>query len=133
MSQSQQRRRRACSAAAAVVAATVADDLLQPSALSHERAPVIYVGAAALAFALLAFAPRVRSRVVSLGAGVAAGGAIATLVTGLAWSGGVPNPLVQQGIAFSLADVAIGFGDAVLLGGALWHAWTNRSRLREAV
>ena len=115
------------------MAVTVADDLFQPNALSHERAPVIYVGAAALAVALLALAPRVRSRVVSLGAGIAAGGAVATLLTGLAWSGGVPNPLVRGGVAFNLADLAIGAGDALLIGGAVMHAWRYRSRLQQPV
>ena len=67
-----------------------------------------------------------------LGAGIAAGGALATFVSGLAW-GGVPDPLVRGGIAFNLADVAIAAGDALLLAAALLHAWTNRTRLREPV
>jgi lipoprotein signal peptidase len=120
-------------AAAAIVAATLADDTLAHSALSHERAPAVYAVAALLAAALLTLAPRVRSRTVSLGAGIAAGGAIATLVTGIAWSGGVPNPLVRGGVAFNLADVAIGAGDALLIGGALLHAARNRHRLRERI
>jgi hypothetical protein len=81
-----------------------------------------------LASALLILAPRVGSRAVSLGAGIAAGGALATLA-GLAWSG-VPDPLEHGGIAF---NVAIGLGDALLIGGALWHAATHRERLRERI
>ncbi len=85
-----------------------------------------------LAAALLGLAPRVRSQGIVLGAGIAAGGALATFVTGLAW-GGVPDPLVRGGIAFNLADVAIAAGDALLLAAALQHAWTNRTRLQEPV
>ncbi len=85
-----------------------------------------------LAAALLAFAPRLRSRGIVLGAGIAAGGALATFVSGLAW-GAVPDPLVRGGVAFNLADVAIAGGDALLLAAVLLHAWTNRWRLREPV
>ena len=81
---------------------------------------------------MLTFAPRVRSRVVSLGAGIAAGGALATLAAGATWSG-VPDPLVRGGVAFNLADLAIVLGDALLIGGALRHAVRNRDRLRESV
>lgn len=117
--------------AALVVAATVADDLLQPSALSHERPPIVYVAALLLAVALLFLAPRVGSRAVSMGAGLASGGAVATLVCGLAWRGGVPNPLVRGNLAFNIADVAIALGVALLIGGALLHAWLERGRLFE--
>ena len=125
--------RGAVAAAAVVVAATVVHDALEPSRLSHPRPPVILLGAGVLALALLVLAPRVKSRAVSLGAGVAAGGALATLVTGLAWSHGVPNPLARGGIAFNLADLAIGVGDAVMISGALAHAWMHRGALREPV
>ena len=120
-------------AAVAVVAATLLDDLLAPSRLSHERSPVTLAGAGLLAAALLLLAPRARSLGMSLGAGIAAGGAASTLVAGLAWRDGVPNPLVRGGIAFNLADVAIGAGDALLLGAAFFHAWRNRDRLLEPV
>jgi lipoprotein signal peptidase len=125
--------RLALGAAAAVLAATLVDDALASSALSHERSPGLYAFAALLAAALLALAPRVGSRPVSLGAGIAAGGALATLITGIAWSGGVPNPLVRGGVAFNVADLAIGVGDAMLIGGALWHAVRQRERLRDPI
>jgi len=125
--------RLAVAAAALVVAATLADDLLQPSRLSHARSPLGLAGAGALAAALLALVPRARSAAMSLFAGVAAGGAAATLVAGVAWRGGVPNPLVRGGIAFNLADVAIGAGDALLIGAALLYAWRNRAQLLDAV
>jgi hypothetical protein len=123
----------ALAAAIAVVAATLADDLLAPSRLSHARSPVTLAGAGALAVALLLLAPRARSLGMSLGAGIAAGGAAATLVAGIAWRDGVPNPLVRGGIAFNLADLAIGGGDVLLLAAALLHGWRHRERLFEPV
>jgi lipoprotein signal peptidase len=117
--------------ALAVVAATVIDDVLQRSVLSHERSPALYAGAALLAAALLLLAPRVGSLAVTLGAGLAAGGAVATIVCGLAWHGGVPNPLLAGEIAFNIADIAIGAGVALLIGGALLQTWLQRDRLFE--
>jgi len=124
--------RLALAAAAVVVAATLADDLLQPSRLSHARSPIGLAVAGVLAAALLVLVPRARSRAMSLFGGIAAGGAVATLVAGVAWRG-VPNPLVRGGVAFNLADLAIGAGDALLIGAALLYAWRNRGRLSEAV
>lgn len=123
----------ALASAAAVVAATLLDDVLSPSRLSHARSPLGLALAGALAVALLWVAPRARSIAMSLGAGVAAGGAAATLVAGAAWRDGVPNPLVRGGIAFNVADVAIAAGDALLLAAALSHAWRRRDHLFETV
>ncbi|HEY2543349.1 MAG TPA: hypothetical protein VGH92_09885 [Gaiellaceae bacterium] len=125
--------RLALAAAAAVVAVTMADDLLQASRLSHARSPAGLAGAGLLAVALLWVVPRARSASMSLGAGIAAGGAAATLVAGVAWRGGVPNPLVRGGVAYNLADLAIAAGDALLVGAALLHAWRNRARLTQPV
>jgi lipoprotein signal peptidase len=126
------RRRTAIAVALAVLVAVVVHDALAPTRFVHHRSPVTLAVAGLLAAALLVLAPCVRSRGIVLGAGVAAGGALATFVSGLAW-GGVPDPLVGGGIAFNLADVAIAAGDALLLGAALLHTWTNRLRLREPV
>jgi lipoprotein signal peptidase len=126
------RRSAAITAALTVLAAVVIHDALAPTRFHHHRSLTMLLGAGLLAIALLTLAPRIRSSGVVLGAGIAAGGALATLVSGLAW-GGVPDPLVQGGIAFNLADVAIAFGDALLLVAALLYAWTNRARLREHV
>jgi lipoprotein signal peptidase len=125
-------RRTAIAVALAVLAVVVAHDAVSKTTLHHHRSPVTLLFAALLAAALLTLAPRVRSQGIVLGAGIAAGGALATFVSGLAW-GGVPDPLVRGGIAFNLADVAIAAGDALLLAAALQHAWTNRTRLREPV
>lgn len=123
----------AVAAAAVVLAATLADDAAAPSRLSHPRSPVGLAGAGALAVALLLLVPRARSAAMSLGAGIAAGGAAATAIAGLAWRGGVPNPLVRGDIAFNVADLAIGAGDALLIGAALLHGWRHRARLLEPV
>jgi len=125
--------RPALAAAACVVAATLADDSLAPSRLSHARSPLALAGAGALAVALVALVPRARSLTMSLAAGVAAGGSAATLVAGVAWRDGVPNPLVRGGIAFNVADLAVGAGDAFLIGAALLHAWQGRDRLFETI
>jgi lipoprotein signal peptidase len=126
------RRSTAVTVALVVLAAVIIHDALAPTPFHHHRSLATLVVAGMLATALLALAPRIRSSGVVLGAGIAAGGALATLVSGLAW-GGVPDPLVHNGIAFNLADVAIAFGDALLLVAALLYAWTNRARLREPV
>jgi lipoprotein signal peptidase len=101
--------------------------------LSHERSPVVYAGGLVVGIALLRLTPRVGSRLISLGSGLAAGGALATVVCGLAWRGGVPNPLTRGDVAFNLADLAIGLGVVLLIGGSLLHAWANRGRLHEPV
>jgi lipoprotein signal peptidase len=126
------RRSAAVTVAIAVLAAVIVHDVLAPTRFHHHRSLATFAAAGLLATALLAVGPRIRSSGVVLGAGIAAGGALATLVSGLAW-GGVPDPLVHQGIAFNLADVAIAVGDALLLVAALLHAWTNRARLREPI
>ena len=126
------RRSAAFAVAFAVLAAVVIHDALAPTRFHHHRSLATLLVAGLLATALLALAPRIRSSGVVLGAGIAAGGALATFVSGLAWDG-VPDPLVGGGIAFNLADVAIAFGDALLLVAALLYAWTNRAHLRELV
>jgi lipoprotein signal peptidase len=126
------RRSTAATVAFAVLAAVIIHDALAPTRFHHHRSLATLLVASLLACALLALAPRIRSSGVVLGAGIAAGGALATFVSGLGW-GGVPDPLVQGGIAFNLADVAIAVGDALLIVAALVHAWTNRARLREPV
>ena len=120
-------------AAHAVVAATLVDDTFEASHFPHDRSPLTLAGAGAIAVGLLLVAPKARSLVISLGAGIAAGGAAATLVAGAAWRDGVPNPLVRDGVAFNLADLAIAGGDTVLLAAALMHAWRHRDRLYEPV
>jgi lipoprotein signal peptidase len=122
----------AAAAAAVVLAVDLAHEVATPTPFHHVRSPLVLVLAAAIAAALLVLAPRVPSLGVALGAGIAAGGALGTLVSGLAWSG-IPDPLVHGGIAFNVSDLAIACGDALLLGAALVHAWTHRQELGTAV
>ena len=90
------RRRRgvAVGAALVVLGAALTHEALTPTPFHHARAVGVFVLAAAIALALLTLAPRVPSLGVALGAGIAAGGALGTLVSGIAWNG-VPDPLVH--------------------------------------
>ena len=126
------KRRRGIAAAAALVVLSVAlvHEALTPTQFHHGRSAGVFVLAAVVACGLLLLAPRVPSLGVALGAGIAAGGALATLVSGLAWNG-VPDTLLHGGVAFNLSDLAIGGGDLLLVGAVLVHAWIHRSVLRE--
>jgi len=128
------RRRRGVAALAAlvVVGIALAHEVLTPTPFHHARAPGVFVLAAAIALALLVLAPRVPSLGVAVGAGIAAGGALGTLISGLAWNG-VPDPLVHGGVAFNISDVAIAVGDAILIAAVLLHAWLHRADLRRPV
>ncbi len=128
------RRRRsiALATAALVVVVDLVHEALTPTPFHHARSPAVFVLAAAIAAALLWLAPRIPSLGVALGAGIAAGGAVGTLVSGLAWSG-VPDPFVRGGIAFNVSDLAIAAGDALLLAAVLLHAWRHRHELSQPV
>jgi lipoprotein signal peptidase len=126
------RRAVAFTAAAVVLVADLVHEGLTPTPFHHARSPAVFVLAGTIAAALLLLAPRVPSLGVALGAGIAAGGALGTLVSGFAWSG-VPDPFVHGNIAFNLSDLAIAFGDALLLGAVLLHAWTHRHELGKPV
>jgi len=132
-------RRRALLLGTACVVAGV--DLAYKAAVSapyrHLRPLGIAGLAAVVIVALVALVPRIPSRTASLGAGLAAGGALGNLVSVLAWSDGVPDPLVvagaRYGIAFNLADVFALVGDAMLLSAAVLYGLRNRTRLHEPV
>jgi lipoprotein signal peptidase len=108
-----------------------------PAEYHHVRSPLIVVIAIGVVVLLVALVPRLPSPAASLGAGLAAGGALGNLVSVLAWSDGVPDPLVvagaRYGIAFNLADVFALGGDALLLSAAVVYSLRNRSRLRQPV
>ena len=92
---------------------------------------------AALVAALVVLVPRISSNAAAIGAGIACGGALGNLVSLLAWSQGVPDPLVlegdAQGLAFNLADLFALSGDLLLLSAAVVHGIRHRERLRERV
>ena len=103
----------------------------------HERTQFVALIMAALIVALVILVPRVPSNAAAIGAGIACGGALGNLVSLLAWSQGVPDPLVvsgtQYGVAFNLADLFAITGDALLLSAIVLHGIRHRARLRESV
>jgi len=128
------RRRRGVAAVTALVVVAVAltHEALTPTPFHHVRPTGVFVLAAAIAVALLVLVPRVPSLGAAFGAGLAAGGALATLISGLAWNG-VPDPFVHGDIAFNVSDLAIALGDVILIGAVLLHAWVHRAELRRPV
>jgi lipoprotein signal peptidase len=125
------RRRRVIAAGVAlvVVAVTLTHEVLSPTRFHHTRSPGVLVLAGTIALALLVLAPRVPSLGMAVGAGIAAGGALGTLISAIAWNG-VPDPFVHDGIAFNVSDLAIAIGDAILIAAALLHAWLKLGDLR---
>ena len=124
------RRLLAVASAVAVLALDVAYAAASPTPFHHGRSPGALVVMVALAASVLVLVPRVSSVSAALGGGLAAGGALGMAISGAAWSGGVPDPLVGGGYAFNVADLAILLGDALLLAAVVTHAWRNRRDLR---
>ena len=116
-------------------------DLVQKSASNatyyHARSLLAALAIGALTAGLVMFVPRVPSRAALLGAAIACGGALGNLVSLLAWSQGVPDPIVVHGatqdVAFNLADVFAVTGDAMLLAAVVLHGLRRRERLHEPV
>lgn len=110
---------------------------LTPAAIHHARAPFVALMMVLLIAALVVLVPRIPSRAAAIGAGIACGGALGNLVSLLAWTEGVPDPLTLVGdthvVAFNLADVFALTGDALLLGAAVLHGVRHRETLREPV
>jgi lipoprotein signal peptidase len=108
-----------------------------PAEFHHARAPFVAVIMAAVIAALIVLVPRVPSNAAACGAGIACGGALGNLVSLLAWSQGVPDPLIVSGTlhgaAFNLADLFAIAGDALLLTAVVLHGIRNRARLGETV
>jgi lipoprotein signal peptidase len=103
----------------------------------HARTPFIALIMAAVITALVVLVPRVPSNAAACGAGIACGGALGNFISLLAWSQGVPDPLVvsgtQYGLAFNLADLFAITGDALLLSAIVLYGMRHRARLRESV
>jgi lipoprotein signal peptidase len=103
----------------------------------HVRSPAAALAMAVFVVALVALVPRFPSRTAQVGAGIAAGGALGNLVSVLAWSQGVPDPIVWEGatrgVAFNLADVFAVAGDAVMISALIVHVMRNRALLRTSV
>jgi lipoprotein signal peptidase len=116
-----------------VCAADLLDSVEARTTYFHPRPFWLLAGGAAAAAAILVLAPRIPSLTLSLGAGIAAGGAVGTLVAALVSNRGVPDPLVRGSVAFNLADVAIAGGVTILIASALFVAWQRRHELRQPV
>ena len=131
--------RRAQLVSTAIVFAAI--DLLHktftPAEFHHARNQFVALIMAAVIGALVALVPRIPSTAAALGAGVACGGALGNLVSLLAWSRGVPDPLVLIGarhaLAFNLADLFALTGDALLVGATVLYGLRHRERLRERI
>ncbi len=130
--------RRALLVATAVSFATV--DLVHKSVTAadyhHARTPFTTLVMGGVIAALVVLVPRISSNVAAIGAGVACGGALGNLVSLLAWSQGVPDPLVigrTSGVAFNLADLFALSGDMLLLGAVAVHGVRHRHELGQRV
>jgi hypothetical protein len=80
-----------------------------PSLFLHERSPAWTALSGALLLACIATA-RIDSTLLSVAAGVTAGGVVGNAISWLVHDGNVPNPLfanIGAGIAFNLADVFV--------------------------
>jgi hypothetical protein len=119
--------------AASLTAVDFVHELVQPTRADafHPRSAAYFAAASALLAAIAAVAPLLPTRAALAGAGVAAGGVLGDLLSGLAWNGAVPNPLVLGSFATNFADLCVLGGDATLVAAVAIHALRNRHRLRE--
>ena len=131
--------RRALLVSTAIVFAAI--DLLHKAfthaEFHHARAQFVGLVMAGVIAALVVLVPRIPSTAAALGAGIACGGALGNLVSLLAWSQGVPDPLVLVGrthaLAFNLADLFALMGDGLLVSAAVLYGLRHRERLRERI
>jgi hypothetical protein len=77
------------------------------------------------------FFPRAGSLPIAVAGGLMVGGGLANVLSLGIWGRGVPNPLLSErlGIAYNLADVAIGLGLLSMLGATLLFALQHRGEL----
>jgi lipoprotein signal peptidase len=110
--------------------------LLARADYHHSRSPFVTLVMAGVIGALVLLVPRIASNVAAIGAGIACGGALGNLVSVLAWSQGVPDPLVlgtTTGVAFNLADLFALLGDMLLLSAVAVHGLRHRHDLDQRV
>jgi len=123
--------------AAALVAAL---DLLQKQLAISERGGGVYlhdrpatyvIAGAALSLGWAGAIALTRSALIAVPGGVVLGGAAGNLMSFALWPSlpGVPDTIVAGGLAFSVGDVAVAIGLALLLPAALVYARRNKGRL----
>jgi lipoprotein signal peptidase len=127
--------------AAGVAAVCAAIDLSLKAGLDasiHNPRPIpLVLFTIALVVALIAVVPRLPSRTAAIAAGLGAGGAAGNAIAAVAWSEGVPDPLVLRiggaGLAFNLADVLAFAGAVILISAAAAYAIRHPGSLREPI
>jgi len=72
----------------------------------HARTSFVAVMMGVVIAALVVLVPRVPSNAAAVGAGIACGGALGNLISVLAWSQGVPDPLVVAGDTLGVAALS---------------------------
>jgi lipoprotein signal peptidase len=103
--------------------------------LAHERSLLYVVGVAVASLLWASAIALTRSASIAFGGGVLAGGAASNLASLALWPSvpGVPNPLVADGYAFNVADLAVAAGLLVVVAATAAFAARNRGRLGEPV
>ena len=103
--------------------------------IAHNRSGLYVATGAVAAFLWGAAVARVGSPAIAVAGGVILGGAVGNLFSIALWPSlvGVPDPLVAGGVAFSVGDVAVGFGILLLIPATVIFALQNRERLFEPV
>jgi lipoprotein signal peptidase len=118
--------------AVALTAADLAQKASEP-VYGHPRSAGYALLALVILAALVAFVPRVPSLWLSACGGIAAAGALGNLVSALAWSGGVPNPIVVGEVAFNIADACAAAGAVSLVVGSAVFALRHPALLRQPI
>ena len=103
--------------------------------IAHNRSGLYVATGAVAAFLWGAAVARVGSPSIAIAGGVILGGAVGNLFSIALWPSlvNVPDPLVAGGVAFSVGDVAVGFGILLLIPATVLFALQNRDRLFEPV
>ena len=98
----------------------------------HERSALYAAGIGVVCVAWAAAVVLLRSASIALAAGPLVGGAAGNGLSLALWPG-VPNPIVVDGLAFNVADVAVAIGLLLLVLTTVAFAVRNRARLFEPV
>jgi hypothetical protein len=75
--------------------------------------------------------PRSGSRLLGVVGGLMVGGGVGNTLSLIGWGRGIPNPIVSYrlGVAFNLADLAVGAGFLLLLPASAAFGWRHRRAL----